>query len=82
MNTVRDKLKLWKLEQERTLVKEQFCEEHQCDIENIVSMIDSMITTAVSCGKSPQAYAELQRERSQFIDHLLTVSQKYRVVDV
>ena len=80
MNTVREKLKIWKLENERTVVKEQFCEEHQCDIEDMVSMIDSMITTAVACGNSPQAYAELQRERSYFIDHLLTVSQKYRVV--
>lgn len=80
MNPVRDKLKIWKLEHDRKIVKEQFCEEHQCDIESLVNMVDSMLAGAVACGNSPHAYVELQRERMQFINYMLEISKKYRVV--
>jgi hypothetical protein len=79
---VRDKLMIKKLQQERQLVKEKFCEEHQCDIESVVQRVDDLIATAVACGSSPQAYAELERGKGEFVNYLLSISEKYRVVAV
>ncbi len=79
---VREKLMLKKMQQERQLVKEKFCEEHQCDIESIVEKVDDLIATAVACGSSPQAYVELERGKVEFVNYLVTISEKYRVVAV
>lgn len=78
MSTVRDKLKLKKLEQIK--VQEAFCEEHQCDIESIVERVEDLIANAVACGNSPQNYSELQRAKSEFVNYLLALSEKYRIV--
>ena len=80
MNTqIREKIKIHKMEHLK--FKEQFCEEHQCDIENIVNMVEDLVATAVACGSSPQHYSELQRAKGEFVDHIVKVSEKYRVVE-
>ena len=79
MSTIREKIKIHKMEQVK--FKEAFCEEHQCDIETIVSMVEDLVATAVACGSSPQHYSELQRAKGEFVDHIVKVSEKYRVVE-
>ena len=80
MNNIRDKLKLKVLEKQTQKVKEVFCDEQQCDLEEIVGMVDDLVVTAISCGSSPHNYAELQRAKSFFVEDLLKRSEKYRVV--
>lgn len=80
MNNIRDKIKIHKMEQVK--FKEQFCEEHQCDIETIVTMVEDLVATAVACGSSPQNYSELQRAKGEFVNHIVKVSEKYRVVEI
>ena len=82
MSTIRDKLKIKQLEKDKQIVKEQFCEEQQTDIEWVVDACEDLVSTAVSCGSSPQNYSELQRAKAEFIENLLARSEKYRVVDV
>lgn len=79
MNNVRDKIKIKTLEQ-NLKVKEVFCEEHQCDLEEIVSMVEDLIETAVACGSSPQQYSELQRAKADFVNSLIKRAEKYRIV--
>jgi len=79
VNTIREKIKIHKMEQMK--FKEQFCEEHQVDIETIVDMVEDLVATAVACGSSPQSYSELQRAKGEFFNHIVKVSEKYRVVD-
>ena len=67
---------------EQIKFKEKFCEEHQCDIETIVNMVEDLVATAVACGSSPQNYSELQTAKGEFVNHIVKVSEKYRVVDV
>ena len=66
---------------EQVKFKEQFCEEHQCDIETIVNMVEDLVATAVACGSSPQNYSELQRAKGAFVNHIVKVSEKYRIVE-
>lgn len=79
MNNIRDKIKILKMEQLK--FKEQFCEEHQCDLETIINMVDDLVATAVACGSSPQNYSELQRAKTEFVTYVLKVSEKYRIVE-
>jgi len=62
-------------------VKEQFCEEHQADLDTLLNMVDDLVATAVACGSSPQNYFELQRAKAEFVDTTMNISLKYRIVD-
>lgn len=79
MSTIREKIKLHKMQNLK--IKEQFCEEHQTDLETLLNMVEDLVSTAVSCGSSPQNYSELQRAKAEFVDTTMKISLKYRIVE-
>jgi hypothetical protein len=59
-------------------MKEQWCEEHQCDIEMLCKMVDDIIALAVASSSSAQAYEQLQTAHKEFIKTIVDTSEKYR----
>jgi hypothetical protein len=59
-------------------MKEQWCEEHQCDIEIVCKMVEDLIALAVSSSSSSQAYEQLQDAHKQFVKTVVDISENYR----
>jgi hypothetical protein len=59
-------------------MKEQWCEEHQCDIEMVCKMVEDLIALAVASTSSSQAYEQLQTAHKEFVKTIVDISEQYR----
>lgn len=62
----------------RVKMKEQWCEEHQCDIETICKMVEDLIALAVASTSSSHAYEQLQTSHKHFVKTIVDISENYR----
>jgi hypothetical protein len=76
--SVRDLVKLKKFEDSHVNLKEKWCEEQQVDLENILEMVDDLITSAIASTSSSHGYTQLQEAKSTFVNAFMSMAAQYR----
>ena len=59
-------------------MQEQWCPEHQKDLERMFEMIDDLVETAVASNNSPMSYQLLQQAKADLIAEFLETAATYR----
>lgn len=77
---VKEMLAVRKINSERPLVKEKWCDGQMKDFERMVGLVEDLIATAVSSNNSPHQYTMLQQAKQNFINEFLDMAEKYRLL--
>lgn len=80
MTNIKEVIEVRKMRLERPLVEPKWSSTQCNDIERMLSMVDSLIATAVASHQSQHHYNMLQSEKAEFIREFLDTAEKYRVL--
>lgn len=81
MYDIRQIIETRKIQRERPKVKEVWCSAQVEDFERIIQMVEELIAVAVASNSCSHQYAILQEARKTFISDILTMAEKYRIVE-
>jgi hypothetical protein len=81
MYSIRQIIETRKIQRERPKVKEVWCVDQVEDFERIIQMVEELIAVAVASNSCSHQYAILQETRKNFISDVLTMAEKYRIID-
>lgn len=77
---VREMIVVRKINSERPMVAEKWCDEQVEDFHTMVESVDDLISTAMAAASSPHQYSMLQQAKEKFINDFLDMAERYRLV--
>lgn len=80
MLSVRNIIRIKKLEESAVELEEKWSEAQQADIEKVFQMIEDLIASAVASGSSPHAYVQLQEKKAEFLEEYVNTQARYRKI--
>lgn len=63
----------------RQSILQLWCESQQEDVQTLIDLMEEVASTAMNAS-SPQGYEQLENAKTNFVETLLTMSERYRVV--